>query len=165
MVSNTTLKMDGKDYIFDENGVCTNYEDKKGWNYDYGVWRYYDNNGVMLKNTTVDKYKLDADGARVESENNESPNAYYIQSAGGSLVDLQLKNDYARDLDLTDGWYSQNHTWYLKKDNKNVIGWVKHNHAWLYLDKQGALVVDTTLKIGGKDYVFEYNGVCTNKLD
>ncbi len=165
MVSNTTLKIEGKDYVFAKNGVCTNFDEKKGWNYDYGKWHYYDENGVMLKNTTVDGYKLDADGTRVESENNESPDAYYIPGAGGSLVDLQLKNDYARDLDLTDGWYSQNHTWYLKKDNNNVKGWVKHNHAWVYLDEQGVLAEDTTLKIDGKDYVFDINGVCTNKLD
>lgn len=166
MVSNTTLKIEGKDYIFDENGACTNFVDIKiGWNYEDGKWYYYDNNGVELKNTTVTGYKLDSDGVRVESDNNNSPDAYYVKGADGSLVDLQLKNYYARDPESTDGWYNQNETWYLKKDNYNVIGWVKHNHAWVYLDKQGALVEDTTLNIDGKDYVFDFCGVCTNKLD
>lgn len=165
MVSNTTLKIEGKDYIFDENGACTNFDVKIGWNYEDGKWYYYDNNGLKLKNTNVAGYKLDSDGVRVESDNTSSLDAYYVQGADGSLVDLQLKNYYARDPKSTDGWYSQNESWYLKKDNNNVIGWVKHNRAWVYLDKQGALVEDTTLNIDGKDYVFDFSGVCTNKLD
>lgn len=63
---------------------------KVGSHFGDRKWHYYDDNGVMLKNTIVDGFKLDADGA---------------------------------------------------------------------------LVADTTLKIDGKDYVFKYNGVCTNKLD
>lgn len=165
MVSNTTIKVDDKNYIFDQNGVCTNIDEKKGWNYDDGQWSYYDNNGVALKNTTIDGYKLDSNGVRVESENIGSPEAYYIQGADGSLVDLQLKDYYVRDPESTDGWYSKEDAWYLKKDNKNITGWVKHNHAWVYLDNQGKLVKDTTLKIDGKDYVFNFDGVCTNKLD
>lgn len=165
MVSNTTLKIDDKNYIFNENGVCTNFDDKRGWNYDDGKWSYYDNNGNVLKNTTVDGYKLDSNGVRVEPVSNLSLEAYYIQGADGSLVDLQLKDYYVRDSRSTDGWYSKEDEWYLKKDNKDITGWVKHNHAWIYLNNEGKLISDTSLKIDGKDYVFDFTGVCTNKLD
>ena len=36
---------------------------KTGWQYDGCAWYYMDGRGVMLKNTVVDGYRLQANGA------------------------------------------------------------------------------------------------------
>ncbi len=168
MVHNSTINIAGKDYVFAEDGVCTNMDNNQeynGWEWHYSdrKWYYYDENGVKLKNTIVDGFRIDANGARVESENNDSPDAYYVQGADGSLVDLNIEYDSTKEPGLSDGFYKQNDNWYLKKDNKNITGWVKHNNVWYYLDKQGAMVIDVSLKIDGKKYIFNKSGMCANK--
>ncbi len=70
LVTNTTLKIGSKDYVFADNGLCTNKN--RGWEYYDGKWHYYDDNGEVLKNTVVGGYKLDANGYRVEIDNNNA---------------------------------------------------------------------------------------------
>lgn len=47
---------------------------KTGWVYvhESGKWYYYDNNGVMQKNTTVEGYVLGADGAWIKNKDNSA---------------------------------------------------------------------------------------------
>lgn len=45
-------------YYYDSNGKI-----KSGWIYDKGNWYYCYSNGVMAKNTTIDGYYLNANGA------------------------------------------------------------------------------------------------------
>lgn len=69
---------DGKDYYLDQNGnMATGWLQlngdwyylgsdggkKTGWQYDGCAWYYMDGRGVMLKNTVVDGYRLQANGA------------------------------------------------------------------------------------------------------
>lgn len=69
---------DGKDYYLDQNGnMATGWiqlggewyylgsdgAKKTGWQYDGSAWYYMDGRGVMLKNTVVGGYRLQANGA------------------------------------------------------------------------------------------------------
>ena len=64
---------------------------------------------------------------------------------------------------LQEGWYlnSKDHKWYYIKDHVNVTGWLELDGKWFYFDEQGAMVNDTTLKIGGVEYTFSKSGKCT----
>jgi hypothetical protein len=63
-----------------------------------------------------------------------------------------------------EGWNlnSKDHKWYYLKDHVNVKGWLELDGNWFYLDEQGAMVNDTTLKIDGVEYTFSRSGKCTN---
>lgn len=67
LVSSTTLRIGSKDYVFADNGLCTNKN--RGWEYYGGKFYYYNENGELLKNTVVDGYKIDGDGSRLETGN------------------------------------------------------------------------------------------------
>ena len=41
-------------------------------------------------------------------------------------------------------------------------GWHSSGGIWYYLDSNGRMVTNVTLNIGGKDYIFDTNGKCTN---
>lgn len=70
LVSNTTLRIGSKDYVFADNGLCTNKN--RGWEYYGGKWYYYNENGEVLKNTVVDGYKIDDNGYRIETGNSNT---------------------------------------------------------------------------------------------
>ncbi|WP_349672535.1 M56 family metallopeptidase [Lacrimispora sp.] len=70
LVFNTTLRIGSKDYVFADNGLCTNKN--RGWEYYDGKWHYYNENGEVLKNTVVDGYKIDGDGYRIETGNSNT---------------------------------------------------------------------------------------------
>lgn len=46
-----------------------------GWQQVDGKWYYFDNTGKMFANTTVDGYKLGADGAMIDENNTSSENS------------------------------------------------------------------------------------------
>ena len=70
LVSSTTLRIGSKDYVFADNGLCTNKN--RGWEYYDGKWHYYNENGEVLKNTVIDGYKIDGDGSRIETGNSNT---------------------------------------------------------------------------------------------
>ena len=70
LVSNTTLRIGSKDYVFADSGLCTNKN--RGWEYYDGKWHYYNENGEVLKNTVIDGYKIDEDGYRIETGNSNT---------------------------------------------------------------------------------------------
>ncbi|MGC6176616.1 M56 family metallopeptidase [Lacrimispora sp. 38-1] len=115
-----------------------------GWVISDGNWYYYDNHGVKLKNTVVEGHELGADGAMAELQ----PNAVPAKNT------TQVSNQINRP----DGWYINNQRWYYVKNHSYVTGWLNYNGTWFYLDKQGAMVTNTTLEIDGKQYEFSSNG-------
>lgn len=70
LVSSTTLRIGSKDYVFADNGLCTNKN--RGWEYYGGKWYYYNENGELLKNTVVDGYKINDNGYRIETGNSNT---------------------------------------------------------------------------------------------
>ena len=124
-----------------------------GWVQSDGKWYYYDDKGVMVKNTVVEGHELGADGAMVELQDDDALNT--------ETVSME------EQLNQPDGWYVNNEEkepkWHYIKDHAYVTGWLNEEDSWYYLDEQGAMVNDTTIEIEGKDYIFSETGKCTNK--
>ena len=71
---------------------------------------------------------------------------YYFGSDGKMLTDWQK---------LEDGWYCF--------DNGCVkVGWMKEDGVWYYFDDNGHPMLNTTVKISGKEYTFDKTGACLN---
>lgn len=62
-------EIDEKWYYFDINGYM-----KTGWIQDGDKWYYLDGNGAMVKNTTINGYKLDSYGVWIQSSQNSLSN-------------------------------------------------------------------------------------------
>lgn len=113
-----------------------------GWMRSEGNWYYYDH-GIMQKNMVVDGNEPGIDSVWINQENIE-PLASEIPS---------------------DGWYlnPEDNKWYFLRNNSFVSGWVSKGDKWFYFDEQGAMVNNTALAIGGKEYTFDKTGMCLNK--
>lgn len=124
-----------------------------GWVRSDGKWYYYDDKGVMAKNTVVEGHELGADGVMVESQDRNT-----LKSETVSMEE---------QLNQPDGWYmnkqEKEQKWHYIKDHAYVTGWLNLEDSWYYMDEQGAMVTNTTINIEGKDYIFSETGKCTNK--
>ncbi|MBN1040059.1 hypothetical protein DVW12_15270 [Clostridium botulinum] len=70
-------QISGQWYYFDSNGYM-----KTGWIYDNGNWYYCWGNGQMAKDTTVDGYCLNSNGAWTINKNNtENSNDFTSEKA------------------------------------------------------------------------------------
>nr|WP_314465521.1 M56 family metallopeptidase [uncultured Clostridium sp.] len=120
-----------------------------GWIKSDGKWYYHDDHGAIVKSTVVEGHELGADGAMTELQSNAV---------------LAEKTIPARNqTDRPDGWYINDQRWYYVKNHSYVTGWLNYNGEWFYLDKQGAMVTNTTLEIGGKQYKFSSTGKWMNR--
>ena len=64
---------------------------------------------------------------------------------------------------MATGWKQLGGSWYFfKPDGNMTIGWRKISGKWYYFTTNGNMVFSTRLKIGGKYYNFNKDGVCTN---
>lgn len=70
LVKDTTYRINKKDYIFTDKGVCINKD--KGWEFSDGKWSYYDETGEIATDTVVDGYQINDKGFRVETDDNSS---------------------------------------------------------------------------------------------
>ena len=156
MQKNTTI--DGG-YVLGSDGVwsdskkytsvsTSNAKNTEGiWKLEASKWYFYDKSGTMLKNTTViasgKEYKLGADGAWSDGENNTGSSSY--------------KSDGV--------WINNNGKWYYKNKGESSYfkGWLNEDGKWYYLDQNGVMQENTTTKIDGKNFTFGSDGVCTNK--
>lgn len=60
-----------------------------------------------------------------------------------------------------DGWYWENGTWYLYKNNAPQTGWIRDGGVRYYLQADGSVTTGTA-KIDGKEYCFSSTGaLCT----
>lgn len=131
-----------KYYLDDEDGTYVT-----GWMQESGKWYYFNDSGVMQKNTTVisygKEYKIGADGAWSDGEDDAGSSSY-----------------------KSDGLWTYNKgKWYYKKNGESSYfkGWLNEGSKWYYLDKDGVMQQNTTVKIDGKNYTFGEHGVCKNK--
>lgn len=131
--------------------ACTSK--RTGWVQAGGKWYYYDEKGVMAKNTVVEGHELGDDGSMVESQDSDTLNS--------ETVSME------EQLNQPDGWYMNKEKkepkWRYIKDHAYVTGWLNLEDSWYYLDEQGVMVNNTTIEIEGKDYIFSETGKCTNK--
>ena len=114
MVNDTVLHIDGKDYKFEKDGICVN-KIQAGWMIDCNYrWYYFDENGVMLNNTTVNENQCDENGVLIKPESNyisDDPNQY-------------------------PGWFLQDNKWHCKLYGEDLISfWLwTGNDKWFYFD-------------------------------
>lgn len=83
----------GNWYYFDKSGYM-----KTGWLQDGGKWYYLDSNGTMAKNTTINGYVLDSNGAWVQSAQNSSSNLKGNNSVNSSEI-ASSNNNNSKTLD------------------------------------------------------------------
>lgn len=176
--------------------IAASAETKTGWIYEHqsGKWYYYDDNGVMLKNTTTkDGYKLGADGAWVNDKNNAVSNAndtkglwvldkekWYFKDENGVLLKnttiisngkqykldetgavnqggaLSTEAGVLRDLEgatanvaATNGKWKfdekDNRAYFVDDNGNRMTGWIAYSHRWYHLDKDGYKEINTTV--------------------
>lgn len=69
-----------------------------GWRNIDGKWYYFDSNGYMVKNTTIEGYTLGADGARIITSMTALTNGYtpqkYTINGQGSEIDYNIPEKY-----------------------------------------------------------------------
>lgn len=78
-------------YYYDGNGKI-----KTGWIYDKGNWYYCYSNGVMAKNTTIDGYYLNSNGAWSLNRQSTSDNSL---TADDIDANFPLRNDISKAQD------------------------------------------------------------------
>ncbi|MFW2491752.1 hypothetical protein ACN077_24825 [Clostridium chromiireducens] len=63
-----------------------------GWRYINGEWYYFEENGYMAHDTIIDGYKLDSDGAWIESTQNKLSNSEQdVREIAFNQLDSQVK--------------------------------------------------------------------------
>lgn len=132
---------------------CYNYGDEKeehlahDWEQINGVWFYFNDKGIMQKNTTIKDYKgnenvLNADGALT----NRTEPKYEYQEA---------EDTYSQK--VIDG-----KTYIVDDKGEKQIGWVMYKDKWHYCDKDGVMQKDTAIIEGDNKYVLDTDGVWVN---
>ena len=134
---------------------------------------YYNEKGIMLKNCYSkigsDTYAFDEAGALIKER---------VVNLDGkpSFVDSDGKLKYY-------GWCSSNGNWYFANQSVLQTGWIKDQGNWYYLDydgvmqrnrwvegkyfvdNDGKMVVNRTITISGKTYIFDSQGIGKEKPD
>ena len=175
-LSNTTF--DG--YVFNKDGVMA----ENGWNFINGkwyfanssgkisqnkwekiggAWYYFDKDGIMLSNTTFDKYLLTKSGAMATNGWAKIDQNWYYATSSGKISQEK--------------WEKVNGSWYYF-DKKGIMlssttfkgylfnnsgamaenSWVKIKDTWFYANASGKFVQNKWEKISGSWYSFAQDG-------
>ncbi|PHB85300.1 hypothetical protein COE94_13330 [Bacillus toyonensis] len=113
----------GKWYFYDQSGTKA-----KGWKQINGTWYYFYNNGQMAANTTVEGYRLGANGAMQQ----------------GNTVQT--------------GWKQNGAVWnYYNANGVKQTDWQQIGGVWYYFNGSGAMQTGWQ-QVGGVWYYFGSNG-------
>lgn len=164
-------------------------ETKTGWVHekDGNQWFYYDENGQMLKNTTVtikgEQYNFGSDGALIETEqqkrDREERAAKYEAKIEAYEAKYPLTNECSEDYKKRDDrWTNEDGNWYYNSKFNQLVNddnsakakeyvkntWEEINGFWYHFDKDGVMEKNTTIKDEvGNDCVLNRDGVLTNR--
>lgn len=99
------------------------------WEQNNGVWYYFNDKGIMQKNTTVKDEKgndcvLNADGALTNR----------------SKPEMVIEDPIPASLKVIDG-----KTYYMEADGTKYTGWEKIGDKWYYFAKDGVMQKNTTI--------------------
>ncbi|WP_051688914.1 leucine-rich repeat protein [Butyrivibrio sp. AE2032] len=155
----------GKWYYFDSTGVMktgwvkdggdwyylkSSGEMSTGWVSTGGYWYYFDNRGKMKTGwQEIDGkwYCFDSSGAMLTGWQESGGNWFYLNSSG-----VMLK-----------GWQKISGKWYFFKNNGQMATkWLQISGKWYWFGTNGDMAYSTSIKIDGKVYNFDSDGVCTN---
>ncbi len=183
---NTSYKIGNKIYAFDKNCAML---DKTGWAKDgFGNWYYLKQGGAAYtgwKKISGKWYYFRTDSGQMISGNSAiiGGKLYLFSSSGAmksngwaTLADGVSRSDkyviwyyLNSDGSAVSGWKKISGKWYYFDKNgyeayMMATGWMKIKGKWYYFDedKNGAMLANTSKKIGSKTYRFNSSGVCTN---
>lgn len=86
-------EIDGEWYYFDSNGYM-----KTGWIQYDGKWYYLYSSGAMAKNTTIDGYTVDSNGAWIQNAQNSSNQSNSAQNNESSLSNVNSNGTTISDV-------------------------------------------------------------------
>jgi len=178
------LKINGQWYYFNSSGVM-----QTGWQKLGGVWYYFNQSGAMQSGwlqISGQWYYFNASGAMqtgwqkvggvwyyfnqsgaMQSGWVQSGGKWYYMNASGTMQTGWQKVGgvwYCFDKNgvMQTGWVQSGNDWYyLNADGSLKTGWLQSGGKWYYLDPAGGgrMVKNTRMKIDGKWYRFDANGV------
>ena len=157
--------------------ICLLFACGKKYNNEWvtkdGKQYYYNEKGTMLKNCYSkigsDTYAFDEEGALIK-------NSVVNLDGNLSFVDSNGKLKYH-------GWCLSNGNWYFANQSVLQTGWIKDQGDWYYLDydgvmqknrwvdgkyfvdNNGKMVVNDTITISDKTYIFDSQGIGKEKPD
>ena len=138
------LRIDGKWYYFDENGVSMRNQFRQKGADIY----YYDDNGWLVTDTELDisgqHYKFQSSGAAYKGWDTTSSGRYYYTGDGSRAEGEGLKIDGY--------WY------YFKENGQMLTGWREKADGFYYYDANGHMAANKGLKIDGFWYYFSSSG-------
>lgn len=139
----------GNYYCFDKDGKMIT-----GWVLDKTKWYYFNNEGIMQKNTTIidgdKKYKLGPDGVW-NGLFDGSDVVYDNTELVGEAVDEQYKI----------AWICIDGNWYAKRNGVKLTGLQKDENGKLfYMNDEGVLQTYTNVTVNGVKYSIDGSGVC-----
>ena len=174
ILSNTTLKVDDKTYMIDNEGVATEFTAKNQfvrddfWNWYYydkdgklltgrqtidGVQLYFDANGKQAKGTLIDidgdTYYFDKDSGAMWTNRSLTLNGITYEIDDQGRVTSSLRNTFVQD---KDGDWT-----YLKDKGQVATGWQTIDGIQLYFDGTGKQIKGERILIDGKYYYFDKN--------
>lgn len=158
-------------------------KEKGKWVIDKGDWYYYDENGVMVKNTTItigdQKYKFDEYGVYQESEENRKATEEELKKHNEQMKVYHAKypktNECSEEYKKKDDrWSNKDGKWYFDwkfpdseaGEDAVIDDWDEINGYWYHFNKDGVMDRDTTIKDeAGNDCILNSDGVLTNRKE
>ncbi len=168
--TNSWLKVNGKQYLLDEEGYCRTgfYKDGNnlyyfdpvscamhiGWSRLDGSWYYFKSDGAAAVSEWMKLsnkwYYFDADAKMVTG----------LQEINGKKYYLLESEDSSKEGVMQTGWRKLDGIWYyFKTGNDSVAGkaaaseWMKIGNKWYYFDSDAKMVTGFK-EINGKTYYF-----------
>jgi len=159
MVKDSLIKVNGKTYLFDENGYMVD-----GWHLYKNRWYYFDEydfaaeKGWKEIDSTV--YYFDDDCAMVTNYWCYHNGKWYyfggsgIRSKGWIYTDSNwyfMNDDYT----MHTGWKEEKGKWYyLDASGEMITGWKQIKDTWYYFNNNGVMAANTFID----DYYVDSNG-------
>ncbi|SCW29947.1 Glucan-binding domain-containing protein (YG repeat) [Ruminococcaceae bacterium YRB3002] len=158
-------KVDGVWYYFASSGAM-----KTGWQQISKVWYYFDAEGKMLTGFQEIGgvwYYFASSGAMKTGWQQVDGVWYYFASSGAMKTGWQQisKVWYYFDAEgkmLTGFQEIGGSMYYLKSSGAMATKWLKIDGDWYWFGTSGAMARSTSVKIDGKTYKFDADGVCLN---
>ncbi|WP_034442320.1 hypothetical protein [Butyrivibrio sp. AE2032] len=169
IANKTGYVIDGVEYNFDTDGVCTDHDKgkNKGWFQEEKssgetVWYYAGDDGVTYKNKWLKSngswYYFNESGIMVTDRKYfEIDRRFYSFDKDGKCTNHD-------SMETLRGWfkldYSSGTEWvYLGSDGRYVTGWQNINNKWYYFSPDYGTMYDYgPLEIDGKYYYFKPSG-------
>ena len=116
----------------------------RGWQYEQGAWRFYNNGGIMQTGWYKEggKWYFFNDGGEMSTGWLQTGGKWYYMGTDGAMQT---------------GWKQISGKWYLLTSDGITTGWKKEGGKWYFFDSSGAMATGWK-STGGKWYYFNSDG-------